>query len=59
MTRLRVRDGEAWVEAASCHNQICRRSGHIHRVGQILVCVPNRIVVRFTAGDLDVDGVTR
>jgi len=59
VTRLCVRDGVVWIRAAPCRNQLCRRLGRIRGAGRSLVCVPNAIVVRLTASDADVDGVTR
>ena len=37
------------VESASCPDLLCVRSGYIRRVGQSIVCVPNRIVIRLTS----------
>jgi hypothetical protein len=58
-TRLRVRDGAAWIDSAPCRNQLCRRQGRIARPGRSLVCIPNRIVVRFVGAEAEVDAISR
>ena len=60
-TVLRLGGGQVRVESAPCQNQLCRQQGPISRRGQILVCVPNRVVVSVggTAARADVDAVVR
>lgn len=43
--RLIIRDGEAWVETASCPDGICVGHRPIHRAGESIVCLPNRVVI--------------
>ena len=57
-TVLRIQGGEAWIAVAPCRDRICQRLGHLRRPGRALVCVPNRIIVRFAAASGDVDAVT-
>ena len=45
ITRIFVERGSVGVTSSPCLNGICIRSGSIHRVGQALACVPNRVVV--------------
>lgn len=40
-----IKDGKVWMESASCKNQICVHTGKISRVGQSIVCLPNRVSV--------------
>jgi hypothetical protein len=58
-TVLRLQSGQAWIAAAPCRNQLCRRMGRISGPGRALVCMPNRILVRFAAAPSDIDGITR
>ena len=44
LTRIVTEGGAVRVMSSPCPNGICMRSGSIHRVGQALACVPNRIV---------------
>ena len=51
--RLVIRDGKAWVEEASCPDGICAAHKPIHREGESIVCLPNRVVVTVTTADGD------
>ena len=37
--------GSAYMESACCDNQTCVKQGSVSEVGQIIVCLPNRITV--------------
>lgn len=56
---LRIRGGEAWISTAPCRDRVCQRLGRLRVPGRALVCVPNRIIVRFAAAGERVDAVTR
>ena len=45
LNRLIIRDGQAFVEAASCPDGICAAHKPIYRNGESIVCLPNRVVV--------------
>ena len=52
-----VSDGQAAVLASDCPDQICVRTGRIHRPNQAVICVPNRVVVRIVGNiGADIDG---
>lgn len=38
-------DGELKIIDASCLDKLCIKQGSISKVGQLLVCLPNRLVV--------------
>lgn len=46
--RLVVRDGRATMDEASCPDQVCVRQGPISQDGQVIVCMPNRVLVQVT-----------
>ena len=50
-------NGEVWFERSECPDQLCVRSGHLHRVGEIAACLPAGVVVRIV-GDSALDGTT-
>lgn len=53
-------DGSSlWLHGSPCPYQICEKMGKIHMAGEMIVCVPNRIVVRILPkkGD-DLDATT-
>lgn len=45
-TVIRIQAGEARVIRSACHHQICVHTAPIRRSGQIIVCIPNQILVR-------------
>ena len=55
---LVIEKGRAHLENAPCPLKICEAMGSVDRSGQVIVCLPNRIVVK-VAGPEDVDAVTR
>jgi hypothetical protein len=42
---LRVANRSIRIWRSACPHQVCVRQGEVHRPGQMLVCVPNRVVV--------------
>lgn len=53
--RLRIEGGEAWLEEASCPDGLCVHMGRISKVGQSVICLPNRVVIRVTGNDAEDD----
>ena len=46
---LVIREGEAWIEDASCPDKLCQKQGHISKKGQSLICLPNQITVEIVS----------
>ena len=42
---LVIEDGCAWISEANCPDHTCMRMGKIRYEGQVIVCLPNRLVV--------------
>jgi hypothetical protein len=42
---LQVANRRIRVLRSTCPNQVCVRQGAVHRSGEMLVCVPNRVVI--------------
>jgi len=55
---LVVEKGRAHLENAPCPLKICQAMGSINRSGQVIVCLPNSIVVK-VSGPEEVDAVSR
>ncbi|MDO5573340.1 MAG: NusG domain II-containing protein [bacterium] len=58
--QLVIHDGEADVTEASCPDKLCVHQAKISKSGEMIVCLPNRIVISI-AGDrstMDLDAVT-
>ena len=49
-------DGYVWVEDSCCPNKLCVKTGKVHAPGQVIVCLPNEVVVKIV-GRSDVDAV--
>jgi hypothetical protein len=46
VTRIEVRDGKVRILSSPCPRQVCRHGGWIGAPGELLVCLPNELVVR-------------
>lgn len=42
---MQIGDGKAWLIEANCPDHVCIDMGKIQYEGQIIVCLPNRLVV--------------
>ena len=49
---LIIKDGEAYVVDSSCPDHLCENMGKISKVGQSVICLPNRVTVEIV-GDPD------
>lgn len=45
---LVILNGEAWVSEASCPDKICVHQGKISRDGEMIVCLPNRMIAKIS-----------
>ena len=59
ITRVVIDAGEVWVSDSPCREKICIKMGEKQRVGEQIVCVPNRIIVEVKGEHSKVDWVTR
>ena len=48
---LEIKDGCVRISEADCPNRDCVRSGPASREGQLIVCLPHRLVVNIKGGD--------
>lgn len=48
---LVIQDGAAWIDAASCPDQVCIHQGRIQLSGQLIACRPNRVLIRVVSQD--------
>ena len=59
--KLVIKDSEAYIEEASCPDKQCVKQGKISKVGEMLVCLPNRVVVKIVDANEEepiIDGVS-
>jgi len=45
LNQLIIRDGQVWVEWANCPTQVCVQTGKISQAGELIVCLPHKVVV--------------
>jgi len=60
-TVIVVENSEVRIDRSECPHHYCERMGSISRRGEIIVCVPNRVVVSIKGGSESdaIDGVTQ
>jgi len=56
---IHIENGCVSVTQTSCPDKLCVRHGAISRPGEIIVCLPNRVVVTITGSDEEMDTVVR
>ena len=48
----------ARILEADCADRLCISKGDIQKTNQMVICLPNRLVIRIEGNNTDVDGVT-
>ncbi|MBN1155906.1 NusG domain II-containing protein [candidate division KSB1 bacterium] len=57
-TIVQIAQNEARVISSCCPTEFCVKSGSIQNPGQMIVCVPNRVVVRIDGDHHQLDVIT-
>ena len=52
---LVIKDGKAYLEDADCPDKLCVRQGRIHRSGETITCLPNKLTVTVEEEEGEVD----
>ncbi len=55
---IEISDGKMRFISADCPDKVCVHTGWISKSGQLAVCIPNRVMIRITGGQSDLDAVT-
>ncbi len=57
---LIIKEGEAYLTDSSCPDHLCEHMGKIDKVGQSIICLPNRVVVeiRGSSGEVGYDTIS-
>jgi len=45
-TVVKIEGGKAWVASSDCPHKLCVKRGKISHSGEMVICVPNKVVVR-------------
>lgn len=48
---LIIEHGEAYVDEASCPDKVCVHQGKIHRPGEMIVCLPNKMIAKIVGDE--------
>ncbi|CDE72631.1 putative uncharacterized protein [Acidaminococcus sp. CAG:917] len=54
---VKISGGAAYVLKSDCKGQDCVKAGKISKVGEMIVCLPNKVVMKIV-GDGEVDYIT-
>ena len=46
---LIIKDGVMWISEASCPDKVCIHQGRISMNGELVVCLPNRMIAKIVA----------
>ena len=58
-TVVKIEHGKVWIENAPCPHQLCKNMGKISRSGEIIVCIPNKLLIRIEgSSEHSIDGMT-
>jgi hypothetical protein len=52
---VEIKDGSIRIKDAGCPDRVCVRTGWISKPGDVIVCLPYRIVIKITGEKQDVD----
>lgn len=57
---IEISDGKVWIKDADCPDKVCINDGNKSKPGDILVCLPNKVVVEIKGqkSNLEPDGLS-
>ena len=55
---IHIGDGCVYMKSSSCKDQICVHQGKICRPGEMIVCLPNKIVIEVTGENKNLDVIS-
>ncbi len=55
---IRVENSAIFVVSASCADKLCIHQGPLSPTGAPIVCLPNRLVIRWQSGNAGVDAIS-
>lgn len=48
---LKIEGGKAWMAEADCPDHYCIHQGSIHKTGETITCLPNKLTVTVVGGE--------
>ena len=58
-TVIEIDDGSVHVHSSPCPAKTCIKMGKKNRSGEIIVCVPNKVIIIIHGGESELDGITQ
>ncbi len=58
LNKININDGKVQMSEADCHNQLCVKQGSISAGNQVIVCLPNRVIVEIIGGEEEYDVIS-
>ena len=55
---IKIANGTVSVSEADCKDQICVKTPAISKVGQSIICLPHKLVIRIEGSGQKIDGVS-
>lgn len=56
-TCVRIEKRSVWIEETLCPKKICKKMGKIKAPGEVIVCIPNEVIIRIKGKEV-LDGIT-
>ena len=54
---IQVKDGVVRVSEANCSNQVCVNTGTVSHTGEVIACLPHRLILSVSSGNEEVDAI--
>jgi len=62
-SKVEIREGRVRMLFSPCPNHTCQKAGWISRQGQVICCLPNKVLIRISGDDADpslhLDGIAQ
>lgn len=55
---IKIQDNKAWIKETDCPNKICKKMGKIKNIGDVIICLPNHLVITIEGNNSELDGIT-
>lgn len=55
---VEISNGEIWVTDSTCKDKLCIKEGAISKVGDTIICLPNRISISIEGENSNIDTIS-
>lgn len=50
---IKIENNKIWIEDTDCPDEYCKLQGSISRDGQVIVCLPHKLIIKIVSDDKD------